>query len=387
MDIDSIVIHGDSPDEGERGIAPAIHPSSTFFAQDAREFAEMANGPRHPRYYTRYGNPTHRRCEQVLAALEGCQDALLFSSGMGAISTTVLSRVSAGEHIVAQTSHYMGTTSLFTRLLPRLGIEATRVDQTDPAAFEAALRPNTRLLWVETPSNPTLELTDLAAVAALARARGITSVADNTFATPVNQCPRELGIDLVVHSATKYLGGHSDLVAGVALGDRDAVQRIWETSIVLGATASPFDAWLLLRGLRTLPLRVRRQSETALAIARYLEAHPAASKVHYPGLASHPQHALARRQMRACGGVLSVELRGGYPAAQRLVSSLRLAANAVSLGGVETLAVHAASVWEGSLTPEQIVQAGISPSLVRIAVGLESAGDLIGDLEQALARV
>jgi cystathionine beta-lyase/cystathionine gamma-synthase len=259
------------------------------------------------------------------------------------------------------------------------------VDQTDAEAFARALRPETKLMIVETPSNPTLALTDLAAVAALARARGIITLADNTFASPVNQRPRELGIDLVVHSATKYLGGHSDLIAGAVAGPKELVDRIWEISIVLGACASPFNAWLLLRGLRTLPLRVERQCATALALARYLESHPAVARVHYPGLASHPQHALAKRQMKAFGGVLSFELVGGYHAARRFVTALQLATQAVSLGGVETLAVHAASVWEGSLTPEQIEQAGVSPALVRLAAGLESAADLIVDVDRALA--
>lgn len=384
MDLETLVIHGDAGVDDDGSIAPAIYATSTYRARSAQEFAAMATAPRHPRYYTRYGNPTHARCEQLIARMENAEAALLLASGMGAISTAVLSQVGRGDHVVAQTSHYMGTTRLLADLLPRFGVATTLVDQTDTEAFARALRPETKLVVVETPSNPTLALTDLAAVAALARARGITTLADNTFASPVNQRPRDFGIDLVVHSATKYLGGHSDLIAGVVVGARDRVEGIWETAIVLGPTASPFDAWLLLRGLRTLPLRVERQCATALQVAQFLERHPTVDRVYYPGLASHPQHDLAMRQMKQFGGVLSVTLKGGYAAAQRLVAGLKLAANAVSLGGVETLAVHAASVWEGSLTPEQIARAGVSPGLVRLAIGLEAPEDLIEDLRQAL---
>src|SRR5574340_145512 len=347
----------------------------------------MATGQRPGRYYARYGNPTQERCERLLAQLENAPSALLFASGMGAVATSVLALVRSGDHVVAQTSHYMGTTRLLSDILPRFGVQVSVVDQSHSEAFAAAMRPQTKLVVVETPSNPILALTDLQAVAAAARARGALTLADNTFASPVNQRPRDHGIDLVVHSATKYLGGHSDLVAGVVAGPRELVDRIWEDSIVLGACASPFNAWLLLRGLRTLPMRVERQSVTALRLAEHLEGHVRIARVHYPGLASHPQHALAQRQMKAGGGVLSVEVKGGYGAAQRFVSSLRLATNAVSLGGVETLAVHAASVWEGTLTPEQIEQAGVSPALVRIAVGLENADDLIADMDHALGSL
>ena len=385
MDLDSLVIHGDAGPDDDRSVAPALHLSTTYRAATAQEFSAEATAVRSQHFYARYGNPTLSRCEQLIAKLEQAESALMFSSGMGAISTAVLALVAQGDHIVAQSSHYMGTTKLLATVLSRLGVATTSVDQTDTEAFARALRPETKLMIVETPSNPTLALTDLAAVAVLARSRGIITLADNTFASPVNQRPREFGIALVVHSATKYLGGHSDLVAGVVAGPKELVDRIWEISIVLGACASPFNAWLLLRGLRTLPLRVERQSATTLALARHLEGHPAVARVHYPGLASHPQHALAKRQMKAFGGVLSFELAGGYRAAQRFITGLQLATQAVSLGGVETLAVHAASVWEGSLTPEQIEQAGVSPALVRLAAGLESATDLIADVDRALA--
>ncbi|MDR2165528.1 MAG: aminotransferase class I/II-fold pyridoxal phosphate-dependent enzyme [Zoogloeaceae bacterium] len=391
--LQSLVIHGDldweHPEQDDTALAPAIYPASTYAARSAAEFAEMANTPRHPRYYTRYGNPTQERCERLIARLEKTEAALLLSSGMGAMSTTLLRFLRAGDHVVAQGAHYMGTARLLTDLLPGFGVQVSQVDQRDSGAFEAAVRENTRLIVVETPSNPTLALTDLAAVAACGKRHGILTLADNTFASPVNQCPRDSGIDLVLHSATKYLGGHSDLIAGVVCGDAALIEKIWERAIALGTNVSPFTAFLLLRGLRTLPLRVARQNENALALARFFEQHPAIERVHYPELESHPQHALFKRQMRRGGGVLSIEFAGGakegYAAARRFVASLKLARHAVSLGGVETLVVHAASMWEASLTPEQMQRAGITPSLVRIAAGLENAGDLCRDMEAALA--
>ena len=290
---ETLVIHGDDGVEETADIAPPLHLTSTFAASSATDFAEMATEPRHSGYYTRYGNPTIARAEQMIASLEGAEAALLASTGMGAISTTVLALVSAGDHIVAQKNHYMGTSKLLGELLPRLGVTATLVDQTDAAAFAEAITDRTTLIIVESPANPTMQLTDLAAIAELARARSITTLADNTFASPINQQPLALGIDLSVHAGTKYLGGHHDLLAGVVCGSRELIERIWNTSIVLGATASPFDAWLLLRGIRTLPLRVRQHNESAQAVAGFLDSHPAVEAVYYPGLNSHPQHELA----------------------------------------------------------------------------------------------
>jgi cystathionine gamma-lyase len=303
---------------------------------------------------------------------------------MGAISTTVLALVSAGDHVVAQTRHYMSTAKLFAEVLPRFGVQVTLVEQTDLAAIEAALKPNTRLVMLESPVNPTMQLTDLAGVAALARARGITTIADNTFASPINQQPHALGLDIVVHSATKVLGGHHDLTAGVICCSQKQADDIWRMHITLGSVLSPMDAWLLLRGLRTLPLRVARTNASALAIAQWLQAQPRVKQVFHPGLASHPQHALAQRQMKGFGGVLAFELDGDYAATARFVASLKLATQAVSLGGVETLVVHAAAMWSGVLAPDKMAAAGIAPNLVRLSVGLEHVDDLMADLAQAL---
>jgi methionine-gamma-lyase len=381
---DSLLIHADAGLEDDSSIAPPIHQTSTFRAESAEMFADMATQPRHTRYYTRYGNPTLARAEAVLAALERAEAALVTASGMGAIATAVLALVSQGDHIVAQRSHYMGTSKLLTETLPRFGDSATLVDQTDPAAFAAALMPNTRLIVLETPVNPTMQLTDLRAVAELARPRKILTMVDNTFATPINQRPLEHGVDLAVHSATKFLGGHHDLSAGVVLGPSALIERIWDTSIVLGAVLGPFDGWLLLRGLRTLGLRVERHNRSGLAIAGFLERHPAIEAVYYPGLVSHPQHALAQRQMSGFGGMLSFAVRGGYATTRRFIAALRLPAQAVSLGGFETLVVHAAAMWEGTLGIEGMAAAGIQPNLVRLSVGLEDERDLIADLGRAL---
>jgi methionine-gamma-lyase len=271
-------------------------------------------------------------------------------------------------------------------VLARFGVESTSVEQTDTGAFESALRPKTRLVLLESPSNPLLQLTDLAAVAAMARRRGIPTLADNTFATPINQRPLELGVDMVVHSATKFLGGHHDLLAGVVAGSRSAVERAWDMSIVLGGNLGAFEAWLLLRGMRTLGIRVERQNATAQAVAEFLERHPAIASVHYPGLPSHPQHALARSQMRGYGGVLSVVLRDGASAAQGFMQRTKLFAHAVSLGGIESLAMHAATTWSGTLSEEQMRASGVDPGLVRLSVGLEDAADLIADLDRALPQ-
>ncbi len=382
---DTLLIHGDrDPDVFDAELAPPIHASVTWSARDAGEFAAMATGVRPQRFYTRYGNPTLERVARLIAQLEGGESALMTASGMGAVSAVLLALLGAGDRVVAQTSHYMGTTQLFTELLPRFGVEVERVEQADTQAIVRALQRGAKLAMFETPSNPTMALTDLRAVAEAARAAGAITVADNTFATPLNQQPLALGIDVVVHSATKYLGGHHDLIAGVVVSREDILEPIWRNTIALGATLGAFDAWLLLRGMRTLALRVARANENALTVARYLESHPAVEAVHYPGLESHPQHALARQQMRGFGGVLSVRIAGDYARTARFVSKLARFTQAVSLGGIESLAVHAAAMVAGTLDDEQMRAAGIAPNLVRLACGIEAGDDLVADLEQAL---
>jgi cystathionine beta-lyase/cystathionine gamma-synthase len=369
-------------------IAPALHQTATFRAIDDAAFAEMATTSRHSGYYTRDGNPTLAQVEGLIAALEGAESCLLTASGMGAMSTAVLGLVSQGDHIVAQRTHYMATTQLLTEVLPRFGVEVSLVDQSNAEAIDAAITPRTQLLVVETPANPLLTLTDLAYVAEVGRRHGVLTLCDNTIGTPINQQPIGLGIDLVVHSATKFLGGHHDLMAGAIIGTRELVDRIWRSHIVLGAVADPFAAWLLMRGLRTLALRVDRQNQTALRIAHHLAEHSKVERVHYPGLTSHPQHALAVRQMRGgFGGLLSFELRGGFKAGNGFVNAMRIPARAVSFGGFESLATQPAAMWAGSIGDNAPEAAGIAPGLIRLAVGLEHPDDLLEDLNRTLTLV
>ena len=383
--VETRLIHADRHLNSTSAVVAPIYQTANFRGDSAKDFAQRAGEARHPEFYTRYGNPTLAQVESVLASLEGAESALVTASGMGAASAAILSIVGQGTHIVAQTSHYGGTLNLLKTFVPKFGVEVTHVDQRDTAAFERAIQPNTKLILVETPSNPTMDLTDLRAVAAIAKSKGIVTLMDNTFATPLNQRPIDLGIDLVFHSATKYFGGHSDIIAGAVMGSSEWIMKIWNTHVMLGTALGPFDAWLMLRGLRTLSLRVRQHNENALALAQFLETHKAVKTVHHPGLTSHPQHELARKQMSGFGGMLSFEVQGGYAAADRFLSRLQLASRAASLGGVESLAVHPASNFLHYMTLEEAAKIGIMPGLLRISVGLEGVNDLIADFDQALA--
>jgi cystathionine beta-lyase/cystathionine gamma-synthase len=384
---ESMVVHGDDGIEETLDVAPPIHQTSTFISETADDFARQATDPRPDYYYTRAGNPTHRRAEAILAKLEGAEAGLVTASGMSAITCSILAHVAAGDHVVAQKNHYMAASKFVTNILPRFGVQSTLVDQTEPDAFAEAIRPETKVIFIETPSNPTGQITDLRAIADLARARGITTICDNTFASPINQQPIKHGIDVVVHSATKYLGGHHDLIAGSVMGSRERLEKIWSFTNMFGPTLGPIDAWLLLRGLRTLPLRVRHHNEAGCAVAIHLEGHSKIEAVHYPGLVSHPDHDVASRQMSGYGATFSFQVRGGYADTQRFMASLEMVKQAVSLGGFETLAVHAAAMWGGSLTDEQVREAGVEPNMVRISIGLEAAEDVIADLDHALAAV
>lgn len=385
--LETMVIHADADVTSEKGVAPAIHYSAVFKAEDSAEFIAMSSEPQHPRNYTRYGNPVHERVKTVMAQLEGTETALVTASGMGAIATTVLALVKAGDHVIGQRRHYMSTSKLLDDMLPRFGIEVTLVEQEDAAAFEAAIRPNTRLILLESPVNPVLMLTDIAAVTRVARAHGILTMADNTFSSPINQRPHDLGVDIVVHSATKYLGGHHDMSGGVICTSKALAEEIWHTHITLGAVLSPMDAWLLLRGLRTLPMRVERINANALALARFLEQQPQVERVYYPGLESHPQHELARTQMQGYGGVVAFGVRGGYAEAERFVAALQIPHNAGNLGGVDSLAIHTAAMWAGTMSPAQMQAADIPLNFVRYSVGIENVEDLKRDVLQALATL
>jgi methionine-gamma-lyase len=383
----TVAVHADRGVDPSRAIARPIYQTATFAAEDAEEFAHVATQRRGHDFYTRYGNPNHAQVASVIAELEHTEAAMVTASGMAALTTAVLALVSAGDHVIGQSSTYGGTGSVLMNLLPRFGVTTTLVDQTDPRAFEQALTPQTRLILLESPSNPLLQITDLPAVAEMARAHDVVTLADNTFATPLNQRPIDFGVDLVWHSATKYLNGHSDVSAGVLAGPAEILDHVWDVAVLTGAVLGPLDAWLLLRGLRTLPLRMPRHNANGLALAQALENHPAVARVHYPGLASHPQHALARTQMSGFGGVLAVEFADGFAAADDFLGRLRYARRSASLGGVESLAVHPASMWRGMLSDDQIAASGVPLGLIRLAAGIEDTDDIVADVLNAADSV
>ncbi|NND05046.1 MAG: aminotransferase class I/II-fold pyridoxal phosphate-dependent enzyme [Saprospiraceae bacterium] len=378
-------LHADRDLELNNDIAPPIFQSVTQFAEDEEAFVRMASEPLDDQFYGRYGNRTASRLSQVIAKLEEAETGLLFGSGMGAISTTVLSLIAKGDHVVAQNNHYIGTTKLLKETLPRFGVEVTMVDQVDIEQFARAIRPNTKIIVLETPVNPLLSLTDLEQISSLAKPRGILTLCDNTFATPILQRPTQFDIDLVLHSVTKYIGGHHDLIAGCVVGSQELIERIWAMQLVLGSSPGAFNAWLALRGVRTLDMRVRKQCKTALALANHLNDHPAISRVYYPAMPTHPQYDLVQKQMQGQGGgLLTFELKGGYEAGVQLLQQLDLVQNAASLGGIDSLAIQPAVMWGGSLPPDVLEEQGISPGMIRLSVGLEDIADLIHDFNRAL---
>ncbi|MBY6185997.1 aminotransferase class I/II-fold pyridoxal phosphate-dependent enzyme [Marinobacter hydrocarbonoclasticus] len=380
------VIHGGHERCAPGSLSTPLYQSATFVFPNCESggarFAGEESGP----IYTRLGNPTTDEFERRMALLEGAEDAVAFGSGMGAVSGALLSQLASGDHLVAAIGLYGCTHALISEQFPRFGIESSSVDFTDIEAVEAAIRPNTRVLFLETPVNPHLAVYDLDAIVALARRKGLITIVDNTFMTPLLQQPLRHGVDLVIHSATKYLNGHGDVIAGVVCGRRELMEPVrMAIRKDFGAVLSPHDAWLILRGLKTLALRMERHSDNAMAVAHYLEAHPQVARVYYPGLPSHPGHRLLGRQMRAAGGVLALELHGGFEDAVRFVNQLKLFSIAVSLGDAESLVQHPASMTHSPYSAEDRAAAGISDSMVRLAVGLEHIEDILADLKQALA--
>jgi cystathionine beta-lyase/cystathionine gamma-synthase len=365
-----------------RALAPVIWASSTFETATVEEGRRLALSTAATTFYTRYGNPTVGAFEEAIAELEGAEAARAFASGMGAVAAVVLGLCSAGDHIVTQRQLYAGTQMLFQAVCPRFGIEVTAVDAADPEAWEAAVRPGrTVLVFAETPANPRLDLVDLARLGSI---RGPVTCVDSTFATPLGQRPLEHGVDLVLHSATKAIGGHNDVTLGVVAGSRELLDWIWGFAVLQGANAGPHDAAGGLRGLRSLGVRLRQQSATATALAEVLAGDERVSDVRYPGLPSHPQYQLARRQMRLPGGLLTFDLAGGLEAGCRFVESTRICRLATSLGGPETLVTHPASTTHVNLLPEELAAAGISPGTVRISAGLEDTDDVVADVRHAL---
>jgi cystathionine gamma-synthase len=362
---------------------PVVY-SAAYGYPDVDEWLDVALGRKPGHIYSRNTNPTVCAFEEKLRVLEGAGAATSFSTGMAAVSNTLFALLSPGDRVVSVKDTYGGTNVVFTDFLPRFGIEVELCDTTDHEQIEATVARGCTLLYLETPTNPTLKVVDIARLAAAGRAAGATVVVDNTFATPLNQNPLRLGADLVLHSATKYLGGHADVLGGVICGASELVKKVYHYREITGATLDPMAAYLLIRSMKTLALRVGRQNESALRIAQWLEAQPAVSVVNYPGLASHPQHEIAARQMRGFGGMLSFGLEGGFEAVKRVLPRLRLAHRAAHLGAVETIAGPPATTSHVECTPEERAAMGIPEGLIRYSVGIEDAGDLIADLEQAL---
>jgi len=366
---------------GGAELAPSLHPTTTFRIPSLESGRRMALDPTESHYYTRNGNPTVRAFEEAMAELEGAEASRAFASGMGAVSCVILGLCSSGDHIVAQRQLYSGTQFLLQAVCPRFGIDVTFVDGTEPGAFQAAVRPGkTMLVFAETPANPCLDLVDLDELGAI---RGPLKAVDATFAPPSITRPLDYGVDLSLHSATKGLGGHNDATLGVVSGSAELMASLWAFAILQGANAAPFDAMNGLRGLRTLGVRLERQSATAQRLAEALSDHPGVETVRYPGLASHPQHQLAKRQMRMFGGLLAFDLARGHDAGERFVEAVKLAQIATSLGGPETLVTHSASTTHAGLSPEELAAAGIGPGTIRISVGLEHTDDVVADLLHA----
>ena len=366
-----------------RPLAPPIVTASTFEFRSQQD-VESYYGEGRGWLYSRYENPTVRAAERFLADLEGSDDAALFSSGMAAVSTTVLALVRAGERVAVQREIYGGTVALFRDVLSRLSIETTWLGLDEIARLTPERLAGCRMLWLESPTNPALRIVDLRAAAAAARAAGALAVVDGTFATPALQRPLELGCDVVVHSGTKYLGGHSDVTAGAVAARSDLVAAIAASRRSLGGTADPFAAFLLQRGMRTLSVRMTAHEEGAAAVARFLEEHEKVRRVHWPGLATHPDHAIARRQMSGFGGMVSFEVEGGAAGAERVHDRLRLFVKAASLGGVESLVSIPSRMSHRGLDGPELERSGVTPGMLRLSVGLESPGDLVADLGEAL---
>ncbi|MCC5880139.1 MAG: methionine gamma-lyase [Idiomarina sp.] len=384
---DTQAIHGgDAPLDPHGALVAPLYQTSTFVFDSTEQGGQRFAGEEAGYMYSRLGNPTVNQLEQRVAQLEGMPAGAAAATGMGAVSATMLAFLQQGDHVVASDAIYGCTFALFSHLFERFGVQVTFVDMTDEAATARAFQSNTQLAFIETPANPHLKLIDIAAVSRLCKQHQVRLVVDNTFMTPLLQRPGELGADLVVHSATKYLNGHGDVVAGLVTGRVEDIELIKFTTLKdMGATMSAHDAWLILRGLKTLPVRMQRHCENAHKVVEYLAQQASISKIYYPGLESHPGHQLVGTQMQHAGAVIAFDMAGGYQAATQLLNNLQMIKLAVSLGDAETLIQHPASMTHSPMTPEARLAAGIGDGLVRISVGLEHADDIIADLAQSFA--
>lgn len=382
------LVHAGIPEDAHGSVVTPIYQTSTFAFRNAQQGANRFAGTEDGYIYTRIGNPTTAALEANVASLENGFGATAMASGMGAVSTVYLALLSAGDHMVSTDSVYGPSRGLMEKHLSRFGVESTYVDTSDLENLRKALRPNTRLIYIESPSNPAMSVTDIVGAAEIAHAHGALLVVDNTFASPVLQKPLDLGADVVLHSVTKFINGHADVVGGIVVArTEDLHKRIRAMLVNLGANMDPHQAYLVSRGLKTLSLRVREAQVNAQKVAPWLEQHPQVAWVRYVGLPSHPQFELARRQMAGPGSMIAFELKGGLEAGRTLMDSVRLAGLAVSLGGVETLISHPASMTHAGMAREDRLKAGISDGLVRLAVGIEDVEDILADLGQALDRI
>ncbi len=382
----TLAVHaGESPCPATGALDTPIYQSTTFVSATSDEMAAVYGEEKAGYMYTRYGNPTIRAFEQKVAALEDGEDALAFATGMAAISSAILGYVKGGDHVVAARSLYGAAYNFLNKKLPAMGASTTFVTSNQVEGFAKAIRPNTRLIYFETPSNPILEIIDIAALAQLGRERGIPTMIDNTFASPALQQPLRLGVTVAVHSATKYLCGHGDAMGGVAVGPRDYISHLVHEIIRdFGGVISPFNAWLILRGIRTLHLRMPAHSANAQRVAEVLAGHPKVERVNYPGLPKHPGHAIAKKQMKGFGAMMSFEVKGGYEGGKKVMDRVKVFSRAASLGDTRSLIVHSASTSHRAVPRDQRLAIGITDGLVRLSVGVEAADDLVQDLEQAL---
>ncbi len=379
---------GEDRSEHYGAMSVPVYSASIFAFEDADEGAAIHNEEKPGYYYGRLGNPTQQALESALCDLEGAEDCIALASGMAAVSAAMFTLVRSGDHIVAPMLGYSTTMNLLHHIEEKFGIETTFVDAAHAEEYRQAIKPNTKLFWIETPSNPLVRITDIAAVVAIAKEHGIATVADNTFATPFNQRPLDLGVDAVIHSATKYLGGHSDLTAGLLAGKREVVDGARHgASKFFGGNIAPQVAWLVLRGIKTLALRMERHNSNAVAIAEFLASHPKVEKVYYPGLASHQNHEIAARQMTGgYGGMIALDV-GSVEAGKTFANNVRLCTLATSLGGVETILQHSASMTHAAISREERLKGGITDGLIRLSVGIEHVDDLIADLDHALNQI
>ena len=387
QNIETQAIHaGRINDEQFGSLATPLYQTSTFIFDDAAQGAARFAGEADGYIYSRLGNPTTRQLEQRVAAMEGMEDAAATATGMGAVSGALLANLQSGDHLISSKAVYGCSFALMNHMLTKFGIEVTFVDMTEPSNIEKAIQENTKMIFCETPINPNLVVLDLEKIANIAKKHQLISVVDNTFLTPVLQQPAKFGIDIVIHSATKYLNGHGDVVAGIICGSKEMIGEIKMTALKdIGATMSPHDAWLILRGIKTLPIRMQRHCQNAQCVAEFLENHPKIDKVYYPGLKSHDGYKFIGSQMKAAGGVIAFEIKGDIKDGENFINKTELFSLAVSLGDAESLIQHPASMTHSPYSQEERLAAGISDSLIRVSVGLENVEDIIADLEQALS--